>query len=200
MQFQVPQFIETEDKMFGGILTLRQFIYIAAGGGIAILLFFTVQTTVAVIFGLIAIGAAAAFAFIKIEGRSLSVVVMAAVGFYWKPQTYIWQPEYEAVEIKAQNTRRKTQEVEPTGGFSLEKMLADMALKKQWKNEAEPEKPVITREAASAGMALHKKWQTMQTGEKTKPEKIIERNMDNRYLIFERKTGERQAARRVDYR
>ena len=194
MQFQVPQFIETEDKMFGGMLTLRQFIYIAAGGGIAILLFFMVQTTVALILGFIAVGAAAAFAFVKIEGRSLSNIVMAAVGYYWKPQTYIWQPEHQIIETKD----RKPETAE--GGFSLEKMLADRALKKKWTHEEKPEEKPLTRELASAGTALHKKWEVVQTGEKTKPEKAVERNMDNRYLIFERRTGERRAARRVDYR
>ena len=33
MQYQVPQFIETEDTIIGS-LTLRQFIYLAVGGSI----------------------------------------------------------------------------------------------------------------------------------------------------------------------
>jgi len=39
MQYQVPQFIEIEDKIFGP-LTLKQFLYLAGGGGLC-LLFFT---------------------------------------------------------------------------------------------------------------------------------------------------------------
>ena len=38
-QYQVPQFIEIEDKIFGP-LTLKQFIYLAGGGGLC-LVFFT---------------------------------------------------------------------------------------------------------------------------------------------------------------
>ena len=38
MQFQVPQFIEIEDKIFGP-LTFKQFIYLAGGGGLCFLLY-----------------------------------------------------------------------------------------------------------------------------------------------------------------
>ena len=36
MQFQVPQFIEVEDKIFGP-LTFKQFVYVAGGAGLAYL-------------------------------------------------------------------------------------------------------------------------------------------------------------------
>ena len=42
MQFQVPQFIETEDKIVGP-LTLRQFLYIGAAGLLSFLLFFVLK-------------------------------------------------------------------------------------------------------------------------------------------------------------
>lgn len=38
MRYQVPQFIEVEDKIFGS-LTLKQFIYLAGGGGLSFVLF-----------------------------------------------------------------------------------------------------------------------------------------------------------------
>jgi hypothetical protein len=169
MQFQVPQFIETEDKIVGP-LTIRQFIYVAIGGGISALLYFMVQTWVWFILTVILLGAAGALAFVKVGGRPLIDIALAAAGFYWKPQTYVWQPEHPVVNI-GQGAKDKGQ-VE--GGFSLEKIVS--------------------------GIALHKRWENLQTGEKIKPEKAIEKKMDNRYLIFERRTGERRAARRVDYR
>ncbi len=182
MQFQVPQFIETEDKIVGP-LTLRHFIYVAIAGGISAMLYFMVQTWVWFILSVILLGAAGALAFVKISGRPLIDIALAAVGFYWQPQTYIWQPEHPVINI-AENAKPKTE-----GGFSLEKMLANAALNKKW-----------TREEAMAGATLHKKWEVMQTGEKIKPERAIEKNMDSRYLIIERRTGDRRAARRVDYR
>ena len=38
MQFQVPQFIEVEDKIFGP-LTLKEFLYLGGGIGMAVVLF-----------------------------------------------------------------------------------------------------------------------------------------------------------------
>jgi len=35
MQFNVPQFIETEDKLIGPF-TLKQFLYLAAGGALLV--------------------------------------------------------------------------------------------------------------------------------------------------------------------
>ena len=43
MQFQVPQFIETEDKIVGPF-TLRQFIYVAGAGLGSVILYFSVAT------------------------------------------------------------------------------------------------------------------------------------------------------------
>ena len=38
MRFQVPQFIEVEDKIFGP-MTLKQFIYMAGGAGLSFLIY-----------------------------------------------------------------------------------------------------------------------------------------------------------------
>jgi hypothetical protein len=43
MQFQVPQFIETEDKIIGP-LTLKQFFYVAAAALVSFSLFFVLAT------------------------------------------------------------------------------------------------------------------------------------------------------------
>src|SRR6185369_5410501 len=98
MQFQVPQFIETEDKLVGP-LTLRQFIYVAVAAGIFAMLYFLVQTWLSVSLGIILLGSAGALAFVKVQGRPLIDVTMSALGFYWKPHTYIWQPEHPVMSL-----------------------------------------------------------------------------------------------------
>jgi hypothetical protein len=165
MQFQVPQFIETEDKIIGPF-TMRQFVYVGVAGGISALLYFTVQTWLWFVGTLIVFGGAIALAFVKIEGRALSNVVAAAFGFYWKPQTYIWQAQ-QTIPV---STPKQTE----TKGVSLENVFA--------------------------GMALHKRWENLQTGEKIPEKKAVEHKMVGRYQIFEKVTGERSAAKRVDYR
>lgn len=166
MQFQVPQFIETEDKIVGPF-TIRQFAYVGAAGAISALLYFSVQTWLWFAASLIVFGGAIALAFIKVEGRPLANVVTAAFGFYWKPQTYIWKVQQSIPT----GTVRKTADEK---GVSLENIFA--------------------------GMALHKRWEHLQTGEKMPAKKTIEHKMAGRYQIFEKATGERRAAKRVDYR
>ena len=47
MRFQVPQFIEVEDKIFGP-LTLKQFIYLAGAGGLVFVLWRVLPLFVAI--------------------------------------------------------------------------------------------------------------------------------------------------------
>lgn len=165
MQFQVPQFIEIEDKIIGP-LTIRQFIYLAVAGGVSVMLYFAVETWVWFIFSLVIMGIASAFAFLKINGRPFYVVLFAGARFLWNPHTYVWQPD--------QPTLPKTPEAMASDaeGFSLEQILA--------------------------GHSLKNAWRAMQTG--TAAKKPAARSGSERYMIFRRPTGERRAARRIDYR
>ncbi|MDP3999441.1 MAG: PrgI family protein [bacterium] len=92
MQFQVPQFIETEDKIIGP-LTLKQFLYFVAVGGISFILFFFLKTVIWLILTIFMAVFAAALAFIKINGRPLPKVLIAALFFYMKPRLFLWQRE-----------------------------------------------------------------------------------------------------------
>jgi hypothetical protein len=168
MQFQVPQFIETEDKVVGPF-SLRQFMYIGIGGFISAIFYFFVQTWLFVIMAIIFLGLATVIAFVKINGQPVIKIITAALSFYWKPQTYIWKSETAAAVTEAP---KKTAPHE--GGFSLE--------------------------AIASGMALHKSWENLQTGTKVPEHKVVEQKINGRYQIFERATGDRQAAKRVDYR
>ncbi len=90
MQYQVPQFIESEDKIIGP-LTLKQFLYLAAAGGISFACFFFLKTWLWLIITLLVGIGGAALAFININGQPLPKVIIAAMGFYWKPRLYLWQ-------------------------------------------------------------------------------------------------------------
>ena len=89
MQFQVPQFIDIEDKIMGP-LTLKQFLYLAAAGAFSFILFFMLQAwlwiALTVIMGLIAV----AFAFIKYNGQPMPRVFASAIKFLWLPKFYLW--------------------------------------------------------------------------------------------------------------
>ena len=80
MRFEVPQFIEVEDKVVGP-LTWRQFIYLAGGIGICLIFYFALPFLVFLIFGL-PFGALAGFlAFHKINNRPFSVFLESFVKY-----------------------------------------------------------------------------------------------------------------------
>jgi len=117
MQFQVPQFIETEPKIVGP-LTLRQFLYIAAAGGLSFILFFSLQTWLWFIITSLLGTIAAVLAFVKYNGQPMHVIIVAAFKYLWHPRFYLWQeaklkpkmPEVTVPEIKSPEI--KTPEIE----------------------------------------------------------------------------------------
>ncbi len=91
MQYQVPQFIEIEDKIFGP-LTLKQFLYLAGGAGIC-LIFFTIFPLFLTIFlGIPVMAAALALAFYEVNGRPLVVAVEHGFYYLFGSTLYLWTP------------------------------------------------------------------------------------------------------------
>lgn len=99
--FQIPQFIETEDKIVGP-LTLRQFLYLAGAGGVSFLLFFIFQFWLWLMVTIFVGVLAAAAAFIKYNGQPLPRVAFSAFLFLWRPRLYLWQRESQFKEVSAE--------------------------------------------------------------------------------------------------
>ncbi|MBI2024517.1 MAG: PrgI family protein [Candidatus Harrisonbacteria bacterium] len=99
MQFQVPQFIETESKIVGP-LTLKQFGWLGGAGLLAFILFFVLKTAVWVIVTVLLGIIAAAFAFGKYQGRPLVTVMKSAVAYLWKPKLYLWKRSEEKPQVQ----------------------------------------------------------------------------------------------------
>lgn len=166
MQFQVPQFIETEDKLLGP-LTIRQFIYLSLVAGISFILFFMLEMTIWVILSVFMVGGTLIVLLGKVNGQPMTRVVYSAFFYYWKPQTYVWQPDNSGID--------KTEAVQRSG-FSMERLIA--------------------------GVALKDAWQSVQTGSKTLGEKGMAslQHAEEKYEILRKISGDQRAARRVDYR
>src|SRR3989338_2125747 len=89
MQFQVPQFIEVEDKIFGP-LTFKQFIYIGGGLGASYILFrilpiYLAGPLIAVVGGL-----AAGLAFFQLNGRPFILGLESGFFFLVRNKLYLW--------------------------------------------------------------------------------------------------------------
>jgi hypothetical protein len=92
MRFQVPQFLEIEDKLFGP-LTFKQFIYIAGSVGIAVVLFMLLPTFLAILLSTPVVVFGFALAFYKVNDKPFIEVVEAFIKFHTSGQLYLWQKE-----------------------------------------------------------------------------------------------------------
>ncbi|MEY2664406.1 MAG: hypothetical protein RIT04_214 [Candidatus Parcubacteria bacterium] len=91
MRFQVPQFIEVEDKIFGP-LTLKQFIYLAGGAGLSFVMYTLLPFYIAIFAIILIMGFSSALAFYKINKRFPFVyIVEAAAKYYFGAKLYIWK-------------------------------------------------------------------------------------------------------------
>ncbi len=89
-QYQVPQFIEVEDKIFGP-LTIKQFIYLAGAGGFALICFTVLPLLLALPLGGLSVGIGAGFAFYQVNGRPLIVAAEHAFGYFLGHKLYLWK-------------------------------------------------------------------------------------------------------------
>lgn len=102
MRFQVPQFIEVEDKIFGP-LTLKQFIYLAGGGGLSFLVYVLLKNFIFALIPIILIlTTSAAFAFYKVYNRSFVNIAESAFKYYTGAKLYIWKKQEK---IRPTNTK-----------------------------------------------------------------------------------------------
>ncbi len=92
MRFQVPQFLEIEDKLFGP-LTFKQFIYIAGSIGIAVVLFMFLPNFIAFLLSAPVVAFGIALAFYKMNDKPFISVVESFIKFHTSGKLYLWQKE-----------------------------------------------------------------------------------------------------------
>ena len=102
MRFEVPQFIEIEDKIFGPF-TWRQFLYLAGGVGLGVVTFITLPTFVFVFTGLPVACLAALLAFYPVNNQPFSVFLESMLRFYNSNRIYHWRKNTNAVYENSDN-------------------------------------------------------------------------------------------------
>jgi hypothetical protein len=94
MQFQVPQFIEIEDKIIGP-LTFTQFIYIAGGIGLAFTAWKTLPSIyISAPFIGIALAAGAGFAFGEYNSRPITDAMEHGFYYLTRGKMFRWSAEH----------------------------------------------------------------------------------------------------------
>jgi len=95
MRFEVPQFIEIEDKIFGP-LSWRQFLYLGGGLGMAVVLFLTSKLLFLFI-GLPLAILASALAFFPINNRPFSFFLEAVFNYVSNERLYLWRQQSNTI-------------------------------------------------------------------------------------------------------
>lgn len=92
MEYQVPQFIEVEDKVFGPF-TLKQFIYVAGGVGLCAILVLYLPIVIGVILAIPVAAFSAALAFYKVNNKNFVDVLESGFKFYTAERLYLWKKD-----------------------------------------------------------------------------------------------------------
>lgn len=95
MEYQVPQFIEVEDKIFGPF-TLKQFIYLAGGAGLTVLVFLTLPILVAGVIAVPVVALVLALSFYRMNNKPFIEIVEAAFNYSISKRLYLWRRDEKA--------------------------------------------------------------------------------------------------------
>ena len=127
MMFNVPQFIDVEDKIVGP-LTWKQLLWMI-GMGAALLTFFNIFEKIPfVIIAIPTVLLFAAFAFYRPNGFPLTTFVFYAILFLFSPKVSVWErPAMERPKIKepekAEENQSAGKQIEPEKLKELAKVL-----------------------------------------------------------------------------
>ncbi len=111
MRYQVPQFIEVEDKIFGPF-TFKQFAYLVGGVGVCFIAYKFLPFFLGLPVMLVAMGISSALSFYKINNRPLIETLEAAFKYTFTKHLYIWkkvdkQPEKSIADDMLDAKRNK---------------------------------------------------------------------------------------------
>lgn len=90
MQFQVPQYIDIEDKIIGPF-TLKQFLYILVAAVVLFILYNLVNLFVLILLAIPVCVLTFALAFVKVHNQPFINVIKNFLGFVRKPDFYVWK-------------------------------------------------------------------------------------------------------------
>ena len=106
MRFEVPNFIEFEDKIFGPF-TWKQFLYLCGGAGsLLIAQHFLKDIFWSIIVSSPIIAISLALTFYKINGQNFAIILKASVQYFFRQKLYIWKAKKP--ETKKPNQQKNT--------------------------------------------------------------------------------------------
>ncbi len=111
MRYQVPQFIDVEDKIVGP-LSIKQFLYLAGGGGAIYLSFAWLPVYLAIFPAAIFGGLGVCLAFVRVNNRPFIDLVEAGFHYILTPRLYVWRRSHQKsspeIEINTIHTTQRS--------------------------------------------------------------------------------------------
>ncbi len=97
MQFQVPQFLDVEDKVIGP-LTIKQFLYLIGGAGFAYLTFRFIPY-IGLVLSLAFVALGVSLAFYKFNNKPFVYIIEAAYNYIRNARLYVWHRRERTTEV-----------------------------------------------------------------------------------------------------
>jgi hypothetical protein len=138
MRFQVPQFIEIEDKIFGPF-TFKQAIYLAGGVGICVALFFTLHNIIAFFIALPIALLSLALAFYKVNGKPFINTVESFFKYSVGSKLYTWKKEQKKVIAKEDTLENTNLFVPKLSQNKLEDLTWSLDVKRDINSSSTPQ-------------------------------------------------------------
>jgi hypothetical protein len=131
MRFQVPQFIDVEDKIFGPF-TLKQFIYLAGGASVTVASISVLGFFWGIVLSLPIIILSLAMAFYRINNRPFINTLESAFKYSLGKKLYIWKKTEPKIEEKIEEEKKYSSLIVPNlSAGKLKDMNWDLDVKKK---------------------------------------------------------------------
>lgn len=153
MKFQIPQFIETEDKVVGP-LSLKQAGFLGVGILTFLIIYASLGMARAVILGMPIAAFSFAMAFLQINGRPFEYYLKSFIRYNFTEHIYVWRRPKEATmtrkmlkaeeigrRYEAAAKKKKAPDEKPEGmehGSRLADMAWEVNIQKQSEENEEP--------------------------------------------------------------
>lgn len=121
-QFQIPQFINIEDKVIGP-LTIKQFLWLLAGGGICFVLWTALPLIIFLMLGIPVAILFLGLAFLKIHGRPFIYFITSAIAYFFRPKMLLFnKPQKKQRKVFEEEVVEKEKPLAKATKSDLEKL------------------------------------------------------------------------------
>jgi len=122
MRFQVPQFIDIEDKIFGPF-TFLEFAFLVGGAGMCFVFYKLLPIWIGIFFILPIAGLTVCLVFVKINSKPFIYYLEAAFNYFISSKLYVWKQRL------VKKGDKQEEEVSDTTKVSNVPMLSENKLK-----------------------------------------------------------------------